>query len=115
MSPRRILVALLCVCWSVAAARAGEAKPLEFQVTFDRTVSDRPFTGRVFVLLSKNTVSDLIAGPNWFAPEPMFALDVKDWKPGEPLAVNGKALTHPVKLSELPAREYSVQAVMDFN
>ena len=104
MFPRRILVALFCVCWGVAAARAGEAKPLEFQVTFDRTVSDRPFTGRVFVLLSKNTVSDLIAGPNWFAPEPMFAVDVKDWKPGEPLAVTDKALAHPIKLGELPAQ-----------
>jgi S-formylglutathione hydrolase FrmB len=115
MSPRRLFVTLICVCWSAAGARAGEAKPLEFQVTFDRAVSDKPFTGRVFVLLSKNTVTDLIAGVSWFAPEPMFAVDVKDWKPGEPLAVTDKALAYPLKLSELPAREYSVQAVMDFN
>src|SRR5882672_4497988 len=106
MSPRRLLVVLLCVCWS-AAARAGETKPLEFQVAFDRAVSDKPFTGRVFVLLSKNPVTDLIAGPSWFAPQPMFAVDVKGWQPGEPLTVTDKALAYPLKLSELPAREYS--------
>jgi hypothetical protein len=108
-------VVLLCLLLSVASIRAGEAKPLEFHVTFDRSVSDQPFTGRVFVLLSKNRIADLAAGPNWFAPEPMFAVDVKGWKPGEPLAVTDKALGHPMKLSALPAAEYDVQAVMDFN
>ncbi len=114
MPLRRMSAALLALCLAVTA-RAGEAKPLEFQVTFDRTVSDQPFTGRVFVLLSKNRISDLVSGPNWFAPEPMFAVDVKGWKPGEPLTVNGNALGYPYKLADLPAREYDVQAVMDFN
>jgi hypothetical protein len=108
------MAVLLIVCWS-SAARAGEAKPLEFQVTFDRAVSDKPFTGRVFAVLSKNPITDLIRGPNWFAPEPLFAVDVKNWQPGEPLTLTDKALAHPVKLVELPAREYYVQAVMDFN
>lgn len=115
MSPRRLLAVLLVVCCSATAVRAGEAKPLEFQVTFDRTVSDKPFTGRVFVVLSKNLITDVIRGPNWFAPEPLFAADVKNWQPGEPLTLTDKALAYPVKLGELPAREYYAQAVMDFN
>src|SRR5262249_43970836 len=76
--------------------------------------SNKPFTGRVFVVLSKGPVADLIRGPNWFAPEPLFATDVKNWQPGEPLTLTDKALAHPVKLGELPAREYYAQAVMDF-
>ena len=64
---------------------AAEPRPLEFRVTFDKSVTDKPFTGRVYVMLSKTELKALPSGPNWFAPEPFFAWDVKDWKPGETL------------------------------
>ena len=64
-------------------ASAAEAGPLEFHVVFDRAVSTEPFTGRVYVLLSQSEHEEPPAGPNWFNPEPFFAVDVKDWKPGE--------------------------------
>src|SRR5262249_520847 len=48
-------------------------------------------------------------------PEPFFALDVKDWQPGQALAVDGRALGCPHPLAKLPAGTYSIQAVMDFD
>jgi S-formylglutathione hydrolase FrmB len=98
-----------------AAPAFGQAKPLEFHVTFDKSVSDQPFTGRVFVMLSKRDIGGVYPGVSWFQPEPFFAKDVKGWKPGEPLVIGTDALAFPAPPAKLPAGSYSVQAVMDFD
>src|SRR5262245_33880417 len=98
-----------------AAARAAEPGPLEFHLTFDRRVSDAPFWGRVYVMLSKDPVRDLRSGPNWFRPEPSVALAVKGWRPGQTLVVGTDALACPVPLAKVPKGTYSVVAVMDFD
>ena len=41
-----------------------------------------PFTGRVLVMLTQGG-GEPRRGPDWFNPQPFFAVDVKDWKPGE--------------------------------
>jgi Putative esterase len=92
-----------------------QQRPLEFHLTFDKAVSSEPFTGRVFIMLSKNASKTLMSGPNWFAPEPFFALDVKNWKPGETLAFGDEAIGYPGPLSKLTTGAYSIQAVMDFD
>src|SRR5947208_2503105 len=105
----------LCLLLAASAARADEARPLVFHVTFDRAVSDGPFTGRVFVMLSKSAESEPRFGPNWFRPEPIFARDVKGWRPGEELVIGPGALAFPEPLAKLPKGTYTVQAVMDFD
>jgi S-formylglutathione hydrolase FrmB len=105
-----LLVGLLA-----AAAPARAAGPLEFRVTFDPAVSREPFTGRVFVLLSRrNPGQEPPRGVNWFNPDPMFARDVKGWKPGEPLAFGADALAYPAPPAKTPAGTYYATAVMDF-
>src|SRR5581483_9497997 len=94
---------------------AAEPRPLEFHITFDASVSPLPFTGRVYVMLSKRPIEGVHAGINWFQPEPLFAQDVKNWKPGEPTVLGADALGHPCSLSKLPKGTYWVQAVMDFD
>lgn len=107
-------VLLVALCLPVRPALAAP-QPLAFHLTFDRAVSDQPFTGRVYVLLSKPAMTTLPAGPNWFKPEPFFALDVKGWKPGEKLVLGSSALGCPVALAKLPSETYSIMAVMDFD
>ena len=97
------------------ASGAADAKPLEFHVTFDKAVSAAPFTGRVYVLLSRRGGGRSLISPDWFHAEPMFARDVKDWKPGETVVVGADALGHPGPLAKLAAGTYTVQAVMDFD
>jgi S-formylglutathione hydrolase FrmB len=99
----------------VGPAPGAQPRPLEFHLSFDKAVSPSPFTGRVYVLLSKGGLGQLPSGPNWFRPEPFFARDVKGWKPGETLAFGPEALGHPVTLPELPKGTWSVVAVMDFD
>jgi pimeloyl-ACP methyl ester carboxylesterase len=100
-----------------AAKRAAAAgsRPLDFHVAFDRAVSAEPFTGRVYVMLSRKESKEPPVGPNWFGPEPFFAVDVKAWKPGDVLTISADALACPAPLSKLAPGAYFVQAVMDFD
>ncbi|HEX5270880.1 MAG TPA: hypothetical protein VFW33_10350, partial [Gemmataceae bacterium] len=107
MRPR--LLGLLAACLLPAAAGAAD-RPLEFRVTFDKAVSAKPFTGRVFVMLTKAERSEPRFGPSWFRPEPIFARDVKDWKPGEELVIDRAALAFPEPLAKLAKGTWSAQA-----
>jgi hypothetical protein len=89
--------------------------PLQFQLTFDKKISARPFTGRVYVLLSRHEIKELPSGINWFNPQPVLARDVRDWKPGESLAIAADALAFPQPLAKLTPETYSVVAVMDLD
>ena len=91
------------------------AAPLEFHLRFDESVSAKPFSGRVYVLMSKKKVTTLPNGPRWFKTEPFFALDVKDWQPGQVKVIDAKALGFPHKLDEVPEGTYWIFAVMDIN
>jgi hypothetical protein len=92
-----------------------QAEPLEFQLTFDAKAKATPFTGRVHVLLSNARRSDPPSGPSWFRPEPAYALDVRDWKPGVMLTVGKNALAYPTPLDKLENKSYWVMAVMDLD
>jgi S-formylglutathione hydrolase FrmB len=116
MNPRFLALAVLVSSFmTLSAASQDPPRPLEFQLTFDKSVSSEPFTGRVYVMLSKQDIKELRAGPNWFKPEPFFAVDVTSWKPGETRVLDGKALACPQPLAKLAKGSYSIQAVMDFD
>ncbi|MCI0700004.1 MAG: esterase family protein [Planctomycetia bacterium] len=93
-------------------AHATEPKPLEFKFTFDKSACEEPFTGRVYVTF-RTTRASPPTGLNWFKPEPGLAKDVKNWKPGEALVLDDKAIAFPSPLAELKPGKYFVCAVMD--
>jgi S-formylglutathione hydrolase FrmB len=111
----RRCLAILPFLLIVAAVRADEPKPLEFHITFDKGISSEPFTGRVYVMLSRRSSGAPRPGPDWFNTEPFFAIDVKDWKPETPVVLGADALGYPVKLPQLTAGAYYAQAIMDFD
>ena len=111
----RQVTAVVVLLLAARPLPAAEARPLEFRLTFDRAVSAEPFTGRVYLMLSRNESKQLRSGPNWFKPEPFFARDVKDWRPGQALVLGADALGFPHPLAKLPRGTWFVQAVMDFD
>ena len=115
MSRRWGWISVVLLLAAVRPAQAVEPRPLEFHVVFDRAVSTEPFTGRVYVLLSKHEADQPPSGPNWFHPEPFFAVDVKGWKPGEVLVVGADAFACPVTMPQLEPGPYYARAVMDFD
>jgi hypothetical protein len=112
---RTILVPLaaLQLLATALTVRAAEPGQLAFRLTFDSAALDQPFTGRVFVMLTKSSPGELPSSISWSHPEPAFAKDVTGWKPGEPLLIDGKALAYPTPLKEIANGEWYVSAVMD--
>src|SRR5262249_20942027 len=108
---RRLLT--LAVLFYSASSVASQ--PLEFQLTFYAKVKATTFTRRGDVLLSNARRTEPPGSPNWFRPEPAFALDVRDWKPGELLTVGKTALAYPTPLDKLENKTYWAMAVMDLD
>src|SRR5262245_21365620 len=111
----RLFALLTVVFVSPIGLRASEPAPLAFRDTFSKSVSSEPFTGRVYVMLSKQDIKEPRSGPNWYNPEAFFALDVGNWKPGETRVIDGKALACPAPLTNLQKSTYTIHAVMDFD
>ncbi len=91
----------------------ASAAELAFHLRFEAAQRAEPFTGRVYVMLVARNTTELADGPNWFRPEPFFALDVKDVRPGQVMVLDKKALGYPATLDKLVKGTYTIQAVMD--
>ena len=102
-----------CLLAFFALASSASAAELEFHLRFPASKRAEPFTGRVYVMLTAGDMKQLLGGPNWFRPEPFFAVDVKDVKPGTAMVIDKTALGHPLTLDKLRKGTYTIQAVMD--
>ena len=89
---------------------------LAFEVTYAASMRSEPIKGRVYVFVGPDSSGvEPRSGPDWFRPEPFFAMDVKDWKPGEPLRIDSRADGFPGPLDELEPGRYAIQAVVRLN
>ncbi len=111
--PRWFALAALVVVASTGAAP-------EFAVTFNPEVRPGPISARLYVMLGPaeprpGPRSEPRFGPDWFRPQPFFAVVAKNWEPGAPWKVGTDALGYPDRLDTLPDGEYSAQAVVRLN
>jgi hypothetical protein len=95
-------------------APAQETRPLTFEVTLDKALARTACTGRLYVMLSSSSREPRL-GVNWFRPEPFFAIDVKDWKPGTTRTLAANAVAYPEPFGKLKKGKYEVQAVLDLD
>jgi pimeloyl-ACP methyl ester carboxylesterase len=96
-------------------ARPG-SKGLAFEVTYADNVGSKPIKGRAYVFLGPDSAgSEPRMGPNWFRPQPFFAQDFENWKPGEPLRIDSRSDGFPGPLDALPPGRYAIQAVVRIN
>jgi hypothetical protein len=86
----------------------------QFKVSYNAAAMDKPFTGKVFLYLSKNNTSpkDETVGMDAFE---CFSVDVKNVQPGAAVLIDDNANSYPVKLTDIERGEYFVQAVWDRN
>ncbi|MFM7110665.1 MAG: hypothetical protein ACKO26_05935, partial [Planctomycetota bacterium] len=78
----RIIIALGLLAASCGNTTAAGPR---FRLEYSSKDHAGPFTGRVYVMLFEAETKRLRGGPDWFHPEPFFAMDVTGWKAGEPL------------------------------
>jgi len=74
--------------------------------------ASEPFTGRVFVVISKKEIGLNVFSQNWFAPEPFFAQDVRRW-PANHEMIFRPTKSFPGPMKDLKPGSYSVQMILD--
>ena len=111
----------ILLCGWIVFCVVGEASAADwrFEVRFDQSVHQEPFTGRVYLAFTKSRTEPRLAPSNWFRLEQFVALDIVNWQPGEPLAFDTREderlLAYPVPLSEMKLAGYRAQAIARFN
>ena len=101
---------------AAAARPASTPSGPAFEVEYPSTLGDRPITARVYMMLEPGGARlEPRLGPNWFRPQPFFAREVKDWKPGQAVRIDATAIGFPGPLSTLEPGEYTAQAVVRLN
>jgi S-formylglutathione hydrolase FrmB len=109
---RFLALPLFILLAAVSPVRADDKPAVQFRLTFDKAALDKPFSGRVYVVMLRADTKGVLHQLNWFNPEPSFAKDVKDWKPGESLTISADDITCLPSAGIAPGR-YFVQAVLD--
>lgn len=109
----RICAALVAFFVLVPSIPGQDAGPVTFRLTVPESKLDKPFSGRVYVVLTRFDPRTITRSLNWFAPEPVYTVDVSAWKPGTPLQVGATASAFPKKLTELNNGAYYAQAIID--
>lgn len=72
-----------------------------------------PVSGRLFVYTSSDTTKGISPAPDPVHPQPMYAVDVRDWQAGQPVVINDQATAFSEKLSQLKPGVYQVAAILD--
>ncbi len=86
----------------------------KFDISYAASLDRGPITGRIFIVVSKNNSSEpRFQAGGYPRSVPFFGVDVNALKPGEPAALDASAPGFPINLSELPAGDYYVQAVLN--
>ncbi|XVJ57892.1 MAG: hypothetical protein HEQ23_00265 [Tepidisphaera sp.] len=107
----------LCMLAALGLGSSAIAGPV-VRVKFDESVRATPVSGRLIVLM-KSADSTLgpetqpLDGPFWEEGQPLFAIDVKDMKPGQIVEVGNGADAFPSAIDGLKPGTYEVQARLD--
>lgn len=110
---RLFAIAIVLVLPVLTASKVDAA--VTFRVTMPEDAKAAKLPGRLYVMLSQRGEREPRFGPNWFAPEPFFGLDVEAPRPGDSILVDDAAAGFPGKLSKLPPGEYRAQALLATN
>lgn len=114
--PRLPIFAALLMFLTAGIAQAASRDPLTFEVTLDPEVRSAPVSARVYVMLGPaEGEREPRFGPDWFQPQPFFAIDAKGWVPGETLRIGNEAAGFPGPIDTLEPGTYRAQAVVRLN
>lgn len=117
MKQRILAVVGIVLCLSLLAIHSTHSAPAEtrVEISYPAALDGGPITGRVFVIISKSDrVEPRLQAGSYQASVPFWGQDVNALKAGESAVMDAGVLGFPLKsLSEIPAGEYYVQALMN--
>ncbi len=109
---KRVLLLTIVTCIACICDFAFAQQALQVRVKIGPGTLEKKVSGRVLVFFSKRNRSP-VTGPNWFAPEPFYGIDVKNVEPADSIVIDDSAAGFPVPLSRLESGVYNVQAILD--
>lgn len=120
MNAIRGLALVLVGLWSVGPglATSATAAPLRFEVTVPPGLLKQPQDGRLFVVLSTTSTPEprTMLGRNGPDAPEALAMDVRALAPGKSIVLDDTSFAYPqTNLAALPAGDYFMQAVFDYN
>ncbi len=120
LAPAVVAVVLLAAAGSLSASeaplRTDDTKGPAFEVTCTKAVAKGPVSTRVYVMLGPaGSSAEPRLGPNWFRPQPFFAVDARNWRPGQPLRIDASVTGFPAPLDRIKPGKYAAQAVVRLN
>lgn len=108
-------VALLVLAATPPAAAQGTPRAPRFEVGVAAAAGAEPLTGRVFVIVTRDTTTEpRLQTFSWGDAVPFFGVDVSALAPGHAAIVDASTPGYPVRsLADLPPGDYAVQAVLN--
>jgi len=111
---RAITLLIISIIFILSQGVTAQQKnnSIKFEISCAEGLKDKPITGRLFLLVSKDSLPEprLQRRPS----PPLFGVDVSNFKPGETVEINSSTPGYPAKsLSDFTAGEYYVQAVLN--
>ncbi len=85
------------------------------RVVLDASVAPEAYSGRVYIVLSKGEQEPRARMNDWFHPPQVFSKDVEGLAPGAEIALDDSWLGYPSAWADVPAGDYSVQAIVRKN
>src|SRR6266581_7160759 len=97
------------------SARNDRQAAPRIEISFPTTISQKPITGRVFVIIArKDDPEPRVQVGSWDSHVPFFADDVKQLQPGQAAIIGSDTLGLPFKsLRDLVPDDYYLQAVLN--
>ena len=94
----------------IDADTTGSNQPT-ISLSYPESITDS-FSGPVYVAFTRSKRRSPSASINWFAPEPLYRVDVEDWSPGEVMILGPDTPGFPSLLGDLEHGQWRVQAIM---
>lgn len=88
---------------------------VQFAISFTEEMSDQAQDGRLLLMLAKSDKTEPRFQINdGLKTQLIFGVDVEGMKPGDQIAIDGKAFGFPIRnVADIPAGEYMVQALIN--
>lgn len=114
MHKLRLFLPLVVFCFYYLV-NVAHASDITFKVSVEEGRLSSNYSGRVYVVVGDTEGRNPIAQMGWVSHAPLFVKDVDDWSGQDPVVISGDPLSYPVKLEEISAGSYSVQAFIRLN
>ncbi len=90
----------------------AQTPTVQVELSFSKSVTSEPFTGRVFVIATKTPSKGAPPNLGWFNPHANFAQDVVKWLPDSPLTFEPK-FAYPKTWAAIAKEKCYLQAILD--